>query len=147
MKLPTPLSTLFVAFVLGLMLSACSVLDVVDDHEMGARALVDIATLAAIERSSDRPATALRVIQAAEDARTWLDFEGVTLNELATTARARIATSDLELSGKVALNALVDILAFEISTRVEAGLLDAEAKITVNRMLDWVIRSAQAYTG
>jgi outer membrane murein-binding lipoprotein Lpp len=128
-------------------LAGCSSFDTLDEHETGARMVVEVATLAAIERSSDRAATANRVIAAATDARAWIDFDGVTLEELAAKARTRIAGSDLELSEKAGLNALVTILQEEISANIEAGALDPQTKVTVNRLLDWVVASAQAYAG
>ena len=148
MKSPfSTIKTVLLSLAIGLSVVACGVLDAVQDNQAGARAIVEIATLAAIEQSSDRAATARRVIQAAEDARTWLDFDGVTLDELAFKARERIASSSLELSSKASLNLLVGMLEDEISARVADRTLDYEATVTVNCMLDWIITSAQAYAG
>jgi hypothetical protein len=141
--------TVLAAALIGAVVSlaGCSTLDSLDEHETGARMVVEVATLAAIERSSDRAATATRVIAAATDAKAWLDFDGVTLEQLAAQARQRIAGSDLELSEKAALNVFVNILQEEISANIEAGALDPQTKVTVNRVLEWVVASAQAYAG
>lgn len=130
-----------------LLLAACSGLPTIGQDDTGARALVEIATLAAIEQSDDRADAAARVIAAATEARTWLDLEGVTLDEIATRVRARIVASDLELSQKAALNTLVNILAAEISAQVDVGQIDPATRVTVNKLLGWVVSAAQAYTG
>lgn len=128
-----------------LLISGCAALRVVDTDQQNARSVVDIVTLAAIEQATDRQVTARKIIQAAEDARTWIDFDGVTIEDLVVKARARLAVSDLELSSKAALTLLITRLESSITEKVGAGLLDPDAKVTVNRLLDWIVVSAQAY--
>lgn len=139
-------SVAVLAAALGL-LFGCSTVSSIGQSDTGARVVVEIATLATIEQSNDRAVTAQRIIQAATDLQSWFDADGVTVEDLATEARVRIVASDLELSQKAALDALVTILAAEISARVSAGVLDPATRLTVNTMLGWVATAARAYAG
>ena len=106
-----------------------------------------MATLYAIEQSRDRTARAIAIIKAAEELRTFIDFNAVTLDELVDRARLRIARSDSELSEKAGLTLLLNRAERLLRDRVAAGELDPGDKATVNELLDAIIASARAYAG
>ena len=125
--------------------AGCGVLQTISDNEMVARDAITIVTYAAIEQSSDRADTASDIVAAAKDMKTWIDFDGVTIEELANKLRQRIAASDRELSEKAGLTLLLNRAEAELKKRVSEGVLDPNAKVTVNAVLDWVIDAASVY--
>ncbi len=130
-----------------MLMGGCATLDTINQNEAVARSEINIATLAAIVQSSDRAATAKGVVTAAEDAKRWIDVDGVSIKDAAAKVRVRIAQSDMELSRKAVLNLLVDLAETKIDDAIKAGKLSADQLVTVNKLLDWVIQSAQAYAG
>jgi hypothetical protein len=104
--------------------------------------VVQVATMKFIESN---PANADRIEQAAAEARTWLDADGVTLADLERAMMNRIAASDLEPSDRLLASALVEVVADEIDVRIGAGVLDPERKATVNTVLGWVEQAASFY--
>lgn len=129
------------------LLAGCGVLQTINENEMVARDAMTIVTYAAIEQSNDRPHTARDIVAAAKDAKTWLDLDGVTIEELASKARQRIAESDRELSEKAGFTLLLNRADAELKKRISEGALDPNAKVTVNAVLDWVIDAAAVYAG
>lgn len=129
-----------------LALAGCETLKTISKSE-DARDVITVATLYAIEQSSDRPAKAVAIIAAAEELKVVIDFRAVTLDDLVAEARARIARSDSELSEKAGLLFLLNRAERLMRDRIHAGELDPDAKATVNELLDWVIQAARAYAG
>lgn len=128
-----------------MLMGGCTTLDTINENEQAVRSAINISTLATIEQSTDRAATAAKILKAAKDAKQWIDFEGISAQEVVVRSRARIAQSDLELSQKAALSLLVDIAEAKIADAISQGRLDAEQTVTVNKLLDWIIQSATAY--
>lgn len=131
-----------IAALAAVMIAGCAT---VEKHQIASSVVIQGLTLKAIEESSDRSEKANEILEAAEAARVMLDLEGVTLDQLTLKMRRRIAQSDSELSEKLALNALVDAAEDLIAKRINDGLLDPQAKVTVNQVLDWIIGAAEAY--
>lgn len=132
--------------ILSLALSACGTLQTLNESATFHDTL-NVATLYAIEQSRDRTARAIAIIKAAEELRTFIDFNAVTLDELVDRARLRIARSDSELSEKAGLTLLLNRAERLLRDRVAAGELDPGGKATVNELLDAIIASARAYAG
>lgn len=132
--------------ILSLALSACGTLQTLNESATFYDTL-NVATLYAIEQSRDRTARAIAIIKAAEELRTFIDFNAVTLDELVDRARLRIARSDSELSEKAGLTLLLNRAERLLRDRVAAGELDPGDKATVNELLDAIIASARAYAG
>lgn len=128
-------------------LAGCTSLSSLGQSDAAARTLIEIATMAAIEQSHDRVATATEVARAANEAKSWLDLSGVTMTELAAKARERIAASKAELSEKAALNALVNVIEAQVSAQVTTGAIDPQVRVRLNTVLDWIIGAARAYAG
>lgn len=107
--------------------------------------IVQAATMKFIESSDDRAAKAVRIVRAAETARTWLDSDGVTIDELQTAMLERIASADLEPSDKLLASALVEVVVAELNTRIGEGIISPEKRATVNAVLSWVEQAASFY--
>lgn len=134
------------AAILAVALTGCGTLQPLTESDTF-RDTLDIATLYAIEQSSDRTAKAIAIIKAAEDVRTFMDFNAVTLDELVDRARLRIIRSDSQLSEKAGLTLLLNRAERLLRDRLISGELDPAGKATVNELLDAIIASAQAYAG
>lgn len=117
----------------------------IQKHQLASSVVIQGLTLRAIEESGNRAEKANAILSAAEDARVMLDMEGVTLDQLTAKMRQRIAQSDSELSEKLVLSSLVDVAEQTIDAKISDGMLDPEAKVTVNQVLGWIIMSARAY--
>ena len=138
------LLTVFAVFALG-GLAACTTMQSTDGQEATARTLVEISTMVAIEKSSDREATAAKIVTAAGEAKALVDVSGVSLDQVAQKARERIAASNADLSEKAALNALVNMIAAEFSQQLATGAISPEVSVRVNKLLDWIIGAARSY--
>lgn len=136
-----------VAVAAAMLLSACGTLQTIGENDTVARDALTIVTYAAIEQSNDRADMARDIVAVAKDAKTWIDFDGVTINELADKARQRLAQSDRELSEKAGLTLLLNRAEALLKKRISEGVLDPNAKVTVNAVLDWVIDAASVYAG
>lgn len=131
---------------LCVLIAACSTIQTIADST-GARDAIQIATLFAIEQSSDRQATAREIIEVAQDAKAAFEVRGVSLDAIVDEVRERIARSDAELSKKAALNILLTRAERELRGRIEAGEVPAETRLRVNEFLDWIIDNARVYAG
>lgn len=117
----------------------------VQKHQLLSSAIIQSATLRAIEGSGDLEAKAQQIIEATEDARVMMDMQGVTLADLATRMVDRIDTSDMPLSEKTLLKGVVGAVTMSVNARIGEGILDPEDKVTLNQVLDWIAIAAQAY--
>lgn len=129
---------------LTVLLAGCGLPKTIVQSE-GLSDALDIAILYAIEQSGDRQTTAREIIEEAEELRTFIDFSAVTLEQIVDKARQRIAQSDKEFSEKAALNLVLKRAKRAISDKVSAGELSPDDKLTVNRLLDAIVASAQLY--
>jgi outer membrane PBP1 activator LpoA protein len=108
--------------------------------------VVQAATMKFIESSDDRAAKAARIAKAADQARVWLDTDGVTIADLQTAMLERIAAADLEPSDKLLASALVEVVVSELNVRIGAGVISPEKRATVNAVLAWVEQAASFYS-
>jgi uncharacterized protein YceK len=107
--------------------------------------IVQAATMKFIESSDDRAGKAVRIVRAADQARIWLDTDGVTIADLQSAMMARINAADLEPSDKLLAAALVDVVAAELDVRIGAGVISPDKRATVNAVLAWVEQAASFY--
>lgn len=107
--------------------------------------VVQAATMKFIEASDDRAAKAKRIVDAADQAKIWLDMDGVSIADLQAAMSQRIAESDLEPSDKLLASALVEVIVADLDARIGAGVLSPESRATVNTVLGWVEQAAGFY--
>lgn len=107
--------------------------------------IVQAATMKFIEASTDRSAKAARIARAADQARVWLDTDGVTIADLQAAMLERIAAADLEPSDKLLASALVEVVVTELNVRIGDGVISSEKRATVNAVLAWVEQAASFY--
>lgn len=125
-----------------LVLTGCASLGTSDTSE---KLIVQAATMKFIEASDDRAAKATRIARAADQARVWLDTDGVTVADLKVAMLERIAAADLEPSDKLLASALVEVVVAELSVRIGEGVISPEKRATVNAVLGWVEQAASFY--
>lgn len=114
------------------------------------RLAVQTATMKYVEREQDpaaRAERAARVVAIVDQARVWLDTDGVTLADLQAAAIRRLQEKNLEPSDLLLATALVELVATELNTRIGEGVLDPEKKVTINTFLSWVEQAARFYVG
>lgn len=107
--------------------------------------IVQAATMKFIESSDDRASKAARIARAADQARVWLDTDGVTIADLQVAMLERIAAADLEPSDKLLASALVDVVVAELNVRIGQGVISPDNRATVNAVLSWVEQAAGFY--
>jgi hypothetical protein len=138
-------------FVIGLaaglmlLLPACSMFQNVDQSKL----IVQIATMKVIEAQG--PAhyqeRAVNIIKIGNEAKTWLDTNGVSLAFLRAAIEARIAKLNLAPSDQLLAGVLVDAAIAELQKKVGDGVIDPQKLYYVNQVLDWAIGAAKFYTG
>lgn len=107
--------------------------------------VVQVATMKFVEAGDDRAERADRIARAAEQARVWLDVDGVSLADLQLAMLARINAADIEPSDKLLASALVEVVTAELNVRIGEGIISPEKKATVNTVLAWVEQAASFY--
>jgi len=101
-----------------------------------------VVQYAVLKVTEDKPATAAKVIEIANDAKTFFDVEFVSVANVKAAILKRISKLDLDAADTLLANALVDAVAADLEGKVGAGLISPEAKIRVNKVLDAVITAA-----
>ena len=134
------MKSLIVSFVAVLALSGCATLGT---GSAGEKLVIQVATMKVIEADEDRSAKAAKIRAAVDQARVWLDMDGITLADLRSAMLARI--SGLEPSDRLLAAALIDAVAVELETRIGDGILDADKRVRVNAVLSWIAEAASFY--
>lgn len=91
-----------------------------------------------IERATQIKSVALLVQSVAS-------ADNATVSTLQEFAAAKIAAAHLSPPDAILANALVSVIVAELNVRVADGVLNAENRVIVNRLLGWVIDAAGAY--
>lgn len=137
---------IILAAVMAVALSGCASLGTSPAAE---KLIVQAGVMKFIEGGSDAPAAraakAARIARAADQARIWLDTDGVTVGDLHAAMIERIAGADLEPSDKLLAAALVDVVVAELNVRIGEGIISPEKRATVNAVLAWVEQAAKFY--
>lgn len=137
---------LFLVFILATLAACAST----PNGSIAEKLAVQVATMKYVEREQD-PATraerAARVVAVVDQARVWLDTDGVTLADLQAAAIRRLQEKNLEPSDLLLATALVELVATELNTRIGEGVLNPEKKVTINTFLSWVEQAARFYVG
>lgn len=134
------MKSLIVSFVAALALSGCATLGT---GSAGEKLVIQVATMKIIEADEDRSAKAAKIRAAVDQARVWLDMDGITLAELRSAMLARIG--GLEPSDRLLATALIDAVAVELEARIGDGILDADKRVRVNAVLGWIAEAASFY--
>ena len=109
---------------------------------------INYATLKVIENSGAPVNKALRIVAIASDTKALLDTGAVALvPQLEQAVRKQIDWTSLDASDTLLVNALLLAVKQELSLRIDGGTLDANAVLTVARVLDIVIQAAQPIAG
>lgn len=134
------------ATVMAVALSGCASLGTSPAAE---KLIVQAGVMKFIEAGSDAPAEraakAARIVRAADQARIWLDTDGVTVADLHGAMIERIRSADLEPSDKLLASALVEVVVAELNARIGEGVISPEKRATVNSVLAWVEQAAGFY--
>lgn len=134
------MKSLIVSFVAVLALSGCATLGT---GSAGEKLVIQVATMKVIEADEDRSAKAAKIRAAVDQARVWLDVDGITLTDLRSAMLARIG--GLEPSDRLLATALIDAVAVELEARIGDGILDADKRVRVNAVLSWIAEAASFY--
>lgn len=134
------MKSLIVSFVAVLALSGCATLGT---GSAGEKLVIQVATMKIIEADEDRSAKAAKIRAAVDQARVWLDMDGITLADLRSAMLARIG--GLEPSDRLLATALIDAVAVELEARIGDGILDADKRVRVNAVLGWIAEAASFY--
>src|SRR5690606_8517234 len=134
------MKSLIVSVVAVLALSGCATLGT---GSAGEKLFIQAATMKVIEADEDRAAKAAKIRAAVDQARVWLDMDGITLADLRSAMLARIG--GLEPSDRLLAAALIDAVAVELEARIGDGILDADKRVRVNAVLSWISEAASFY--
>jgi membrane peptidoglycan carboxypeptidase len=87
----------------------------------------------------DNPEKAQRVSKVAHDAKTFLNGDGVTLAALQAAVHDKIDWTKLDAADTLLVNALLAEVDRQLQINLGAGVLNPEALVQVNAVLDWII--------
>lgn len=91
-----------------------------------------------VKRASDVKAVAVQI-------QTVAASDSASIAALHELAVAKVAAAHLAPADALLANTLVDVVVSELSRRVAGGVLDADSRVVVARLLDWAIAAADAY--
>jgi hypothetical protein len=112
-------------------------------NQVLAMVVVQQATTRYIEQAPDKPARAAAVRKVAEDIKRVAESDKVSIDGLKALALKQIEKAQLKPSDALLANTLVEASVAALLEKVKTGELDADAKVAVNKLIDWV-RSATA---
>lgn len=133
---------------IAMLVSACGSMPTFSTESTGAKLVVQVATMKYIEREdlpAERAARAAKITRGADEVSVMLDMEGVTVADLRAKALERIAAADLEVSDKLVLTALVDMINDELDEEIGDGVISPDQRVTVNVVFSWVKQAASFY--
>jgi hypothetical protein len=126
----------WLVFMVFVLLVGCATIP----DSFGAKVAVQQGTLRAIQEDPEKARRALEIV---EKVRPSVDEDSVTVGLLVEYTRAQINWTKLTMADAQLLHMLLDYMQEELSTRIGAGILDAEQKASIERVLDWVQESAE----
>lgn len=146
-------SRMFTAFAAVLALSAVTALPACKtltnpDNRIAQQIAVQYATGKFIEGEKtvdSRLARARSVAKVAENLKAVTGGGAATIAQLHELAVEKVAKANLTPADRILASTLLDVAVQELSARVTTGVLDPDAVVAVNRLLDWVIAAASAY--
>lgn len=121
-------------------LTACTVLETVEDNPLAAQLVVQQSTLRVIDEDPDK---AQRVAAVVEEVRIYVEDEFATLGLIEQAVRAQIEWDRLTLADQILIDAVLSEARTELERRFGAGLLDPNSRASVMTVLDWVEQSAR----
>lgn len=98
-----------------------------------------------IEKAPHREAKALEILASVNEMRTLMDFNSISVMDLRAAMLRRISTRDLAPSERLVALEFVEEIAALVETKVGAGDLLPEHKVTVNKVLGYVESAARMY--
>lgn len=113
--------------------------------ERAERVVVQASVMHVIETAGRPAEKAQRIVDAVALARTLLTDTTVTVGTLRSALLARVAQRDLPMSEKLLALEVINTLSDEVEKRVGAGMLDANALLSINTVLTWVSDAATLY--
>lgn len=126
-----------IALSLGVILSGCAILE---ENPSTAKLTIQVAVLKIIDGDSDR---ADRVVEIAQKARFHVSSDSsVTIEAIDGEIRRHIRWDTLGAAEKLLVNAILDEAKQRLQDEIGAGLLDADQKVKVITVLDWIEQAA-----
>lgn len=133
------------ALFLGFCVSGCAA---IEQNPMTARLIVEQATMRYIQSQADWPATAARVLSAAEAVQAAASGEDLTLAQLRQIALDAAGLDSLSPADRALATSLIDTVAMVVEERIGQGALDGLDELTTLRsIMAWAIGAARTYTG
>lgn len=135
------------AILIGLlmMLTGCAA---IEQNPMTARLIVEQATMRYVQSQADWPATAARVLRAAEAVQQAASGESLTLAQLRSIALDAAGLDALTPADRALAVALIDTVAMVVEERIGNGVLDGLDHLTTFREIaGWAVSAARTYTG
>lgn len=128
--------------MMAAILTGCAFLQ---KHQVLAMVVVQQATTRYIEQGSDHAARAAEVRKVAEDIKRVAESDKATIEGLRELALKKVAAAGMNPSDTLLANTLVEVSVQALQEKVKTGELDAEAKIAVGKLIDWVISATALY--
>lgn len=115
------------------------------DNNMRSQLAVGYATDKIIK---ERPERAMRVIEQVQKARTLItNPDPVSIASLDTAVKESIDWSKLDAADRVLVSALLIEARERLEYEIGEGMLDADQRVKVMAVLDWIDQSARRYVG
>jgi len=131
----------FVLATIACVLMSVSGCALIQENESTARIVVTYATLKIVD---GEPAKGERVIEIAEEVRTYTsDDPEVTVDALMNRVRGLIRWERLDRADTLLITALLVELEERLKERLGEGLISPEDRLTVRTLADWVISAAE----
>ncbi len=153
MKMSRISSVLAVAMIAAAALvgSGCALLEKIADpkNDLIEQVAIQYATGKFIEAEKDsakRTARAGDVVKVAKDLKAVATSDSATVDALQALALKKIVAAKLQPADNLLATALVTAAVQELKDKVSAGVLSPDARVAVDKLLDWVIGAATAYS-
>jgi hypothetical protein len=135
-------STVLLILMVALFSSGCANFNFDDT---GTRVAIQVATGQYIESSGLPSERAQSVIDEVNKARTFLDVEFITVEEIAENFKQRLVEKGLSPSEMVLAITLIDMIQASIDEKIDVGQVSPEYLVRINGVLNIVEDMAKVY--
>jgi hypothetical protein len=127
--------------ILSAVLCGCAT---IEENPNTAKLVTQYAVLKFDEQSSParRAERMANVVRIATDVKAIAANEVTSVSSIRGVVATQIAKLNLSPADQLLANGLADILAQELAKRVGDGALDAEQRLIVGQVMDWVLEAA-----
>jgi hypothetical protein len=134
--------TILLMLMAAVLVSGCANFNLDDT---GTRVAIQVATGQYIEASDLPSKRAQSVIDEVSKARTFLDVEFITVEEIADNFKQRLVEKGLSPSEMVLAITLIDMIQASIDNKIDVGQVSPEDLVRINGVLNIVEDMAKVY--